>query len=100
MRSCCLQRQWRLPGHCKLWYQRLYVAWQSEVQKTGNVIGIIGCVIELAGMGGIYIAYTQVAQTTKPGKVEPIFPSGLWLILIITVLILVVSILQMFCSRS
>lgn len=52
--------------------------------------------IELAGMGGIYMAYTQVAQTTKPGKVEPIFPSGLWLILIITVLILVVSILQMF----
>jgi putative aldouronate transport system permease protein len=67
-----------------------------KFKKTGNVIGIIGCVIELAGMGGIYIAYTQVAQTTKPGKVEPIFPSGLWLILIITVLILVVSILQMF----
>ena len=67
-----------------------------KFKKVGNIIGAIGCVIELAGMGGIYMAYTQVAQTSKPAKVEPIFPSGLWLILIITVLILAVSVVQMF----
>lgn len=66
-----------------------------KCKKTGNIIGSIGCIVELAGIGGIYAAYTQVAQTTKPGKVEPVFPSGLLLILAITLLILVISVLQL-----
>lgn len=45
-----------------------------KMKKTGNIFGIAGSLIELAGMSGLYVAYTQVAATTKPDKVQPSFP--------------------------
>ncbi len=66
-----------------------------KFRKTGNIIGTIGCAAELAGIGGIYIAYLQISQTAKPDKIQPVFPSGLLLILIITLLILLISVIQL-----
>ena len=66
-----------------------------KFKKTGNIIGTIGCAAELAGIGGIYIAYLQISQTAKPDKIQPVFPSGLLLILIITLLILLISVIQL-----
>ena len=66
-----------------------------KFRKLGNLISIIGCVIELAGMAGIYIAYSQVALTKKPKRVEPMFANSFWLITAVFVIILIFSIIQL-----
>ncbi len=65
-----------------------------KFKKLGNLLAIIGSILEIAGMVGIYIAYGQVAQTEKPKKVEPMFSNGLWIILAIAAVILVCTIVQ------
>lgn len=66
-----------------------------KFKKLGNVIAVIGSAMEIAGLIGIYIAYTQVSQTTKPKKVEPMFSNGFWVILIVAIIILVCTLVQM-----
>lgn len=66
-----------------------------KFKKLGNLISIIGCVVELAGMAGIYVAYSQVARTKKPKRVEPMFANSFWLIAAVLVLVLIFSIVQL-----
>ena len=63
-------------------------------KKLANVIISIACIVEMAGLAGIYIAYTQIAATNKPKKVEPMFPSDLYLIAAMAVIIFVLTIAQ------
>lgn len=67
-----------------------------KFKRLGNWITLIGSAVELVCMSGIYIAYGQIAQTPKPKKVEPIFPSGFWVIMVIGILLLALSIAQCF----
>ncbi|MCM1127811.1 MAG: ABC transporter permease subunit [Lachnospiraceae bacterium] len=67
----------------------------TKFRKLGNLISIIGCVFQLAGMAGIYAAYGQVAATSKPKRVEPMFANSFWLILAAALIILVFSIVQL-----
>ena len=65
-----------------------------KMRKVGNWFGIGGAIAQIAGLGGIYLAYSQVAQTTKPDKVIPNFPLSNWLFfLVLAAVILVVSVL-------
>lgn len=66
-----------------------------KFRKLGNLISVIGCVFELAGMAGIYVAYSQVALTKKPKRVEPMFANSFWLITAVFVIILIFSIIQL-----
>ncbi len=45
-----------------------------KLKRLGNWFGIGGGVASLLGLGGIYLAYSQVAQTIKPDKVAPSYP--------------------------
>ena len=65
-----------------------------KLKKLGNLIGVIGSIAGLGGMVGIYLAYGQIAQTVKPNKVEPMFPSSFWLIVVLFAVILAVTIAQ------
>lgn len=65
-----------------------------KFKKLGNLIAVIGSVLELIGMVGIYIAYSQVATTKKPKKVEPMFPENFWFIVVVFTLILIASVIQ------
>lgn len=67
-----------------------------KFKRLGNLITLIGSAVEVICMTGIYIAYTQIVQTSKPKKVEPIFPSGFWPILIVGIVVLVCSLVQCF----
>lgn len=66
-----------------------------KFRKLGNLISVIGCVFELAGMAGIYVAYSQVALTKKPKRVEPMFANSFWLITAVFVIIMIFSIIQL-----
>ena len=65
-----------------------------KFKKLGNLIAVIGSALELIGMVGIYIAYSQVATTKKPKKVEPMFPESFWFIVVVFTLILIASVIQ------
>ena len=66
-----------------------------KFKKLGNLFAVIGSVVELIGLAGIYVAYGQVAQTSKPKKVEPMFSDGFWAILIVAIIVLVGTLIQM-----
>lgn len=65
-----------------------------KFKKLSNLLTLLGCVAELGGMAGIYTAYGQVAQTSKPNKVEPMFPSGYWIVFTLIVVLLVLTVIQ------
>lgn len=65
-----------------------------KMKKVGNLFGIIGAIVQILGLGGIFLAYTQVAQTDRPEKVIPSFQStGFFLFLVIAVIVLLLSVI-------
>lgn len=62
-----------------------------KLKKFGNWFGIGGSVAQLVGLAGIYLAYTQVAQTSRPEKVLPDFPLQNWLMFFITAAVILVA---------
>lgn len=66
-----------------------------KFKKLGNIIAMIGCGVELLAMGGIYFAYTQVSATSKPSRIEPIFPQGFWIVFGVALLVMVLTIVQL-----
>ncbi|MGF7144967.1 putative aldouronate transport system permease protein [Anaerotaenia torta] len=63
-----------------------------KLKRLGSWFGIGGTVVQMAGLFGIYLAYTQVAATSRPEKVIPSLPLKNWLFFfVIAVLILIVS---------
>ena len=65
-----------------------------KFKKLGNLISVIGCAVEAISLAGIYVAYQQVAATSKPKKIEPMFPQGFWMVAAIVAVILIGSLIQ------
>lgn len=65
-----------------------------KFKKLGNLISVIGCAVEAISLAGIYVAYQQVAATSKPKKIEPMFPQGFWMVAAIVAVIFVGSLIQ------
>lgn len=61
-----------------------------KLKKLANWFGIGGVVAQFLGLGGIYLAYTQVATTSRPEKVLPNFPLQSWLFYFVIALIILV----------
>lgn len=58
-----------------------------KLKRLGNNFGLAGSVVEVAGLVGIYIAYSQVAGTSKPDKVLPQFQTtGFFMFLVIGII--------------
>ena len=66
-----------------------------KMKKLSNIFTAAGSAVMLSGLGGIAIAYSQISQTEKPKKIEPIFSNGFYMILIVAVLILIVTLIAM-----
>lgn len=61
------------------------------MKKTGNWFAIVGGVFEIAGLMGIYIAYTQVAATNRPEKVLPSFEWSDWILFLVIAVLTTLS---------
>ena len=65
----------------------------NKFKKLGSKFAIGGSVLQFIGLIGTYTAYTQVLSLERIDKVEPEFPKGFWLFLIMAVITLVLSII-------
>lgn len=63
------------------------------MKKKGLWFPVFGPVVMLVGLGGIYIAYSQVKQTAMPDRIQPNFSWGFYFYLILAVLILILSVI-------
>lgn len=66
-----------------------------KFKRLGNVLSLAGSTVVLVAMIGFHAAYQQIAQTPKPKKVEPIFPEGMWMVVVLAAVILVFSVVQL-----
>lgn len=48
----------------------------NKLRRLGNKFSIVGTILGILGLAGIYIAYLQVASTSNPAKVGPLFQIG------------------------
>ena len=60
---------------------------------------MIGSGVAALSMTGVYIAYTQVAATSKPKKVEPVFPAGIYAVVIIALIVFAVALISKSCRK-
>ncbi len=67
-----------------------------KCKKFGNWFGIAGGVLQIIGLVGIYIGYTQILQTTNESKVLPSFPTGFYFFLLIALITLIVPLVVQF----
>lgn len=68
----------------------------KKYKKFGNLITLIGSMVEVVSMIGIYMAYHQIMETSKPSRVDPLFPSGFYLIMAVGIVLIVLSVIQFF----
>ncbi len=71
-----------------------------KCKQLGNRLGVLGGVLQLAGLGGIYIGYLNVAQTTNLEKVGPVFPSGFVFFLVVAALTLITSLIVLLLTEK
>lgn len=62
-----------------------------KLKRLGNKIALGSVLTGFGGLGGVYLAYTQLAVTTKPDKVGPHIPFGFFVIIGILLLIFLFS---------
>ncbi|MFT4143903.1 MAG: ABC transporter permease subunit, partial [Mobilitalea sp.] len=64
-----------------------------KLKRLANLISSIGAAVGFLGLGGIYLAYTQVAETSNLEKVGPHLPTAFFIIGGLLLFILLLSIL-------
>ncbi|MCR5426047.1 MAG: ABC transporter permease subunit [Lachnospiraceae bacterium] len=67
-----------------------------KTKRLGIPFGLGGSAAMVLGMVLVYVSYAQVLQTSRPEKVEPMFPGGYILYLVLTALLLIVNLLLLF----
>ena len=65
-----------------------------KCHRFANLLAMIGSGVAALSMTGVYIAYTQVAATSKPKKVEPVFPAGIYAVVIIALIVFAVALIS------
>jgi len=63
----------------------------NKLKRMGIFFSLAGSIVEIVSMSLIYTAYTQVAATNKPKKIDPVFPTNIWIILGIAIFLFLIS---------
>lgn len=63
-----------------------------KLKKIGSLIALPAGILQIVSMILIYQSYLQIALTSKPKKIEPMFPFGSFILFITLAVILIVSV--------
>ncbi len=66
----------------------------TKFKRLSNLFILVGSVASLLGMTGIFNAYGQIAETSKPKKVEPMFSGAFWPFVVIILIVLVLALIE------
>lgn len=72
----------------------------NRMKKRGLIFPAIGSVLMMAGLAGIYVAYTQIKAGKRLTKVPPNFSNGFYVFAGLAILILVLSIVLFIAMRK
>ncbi len=61
-----------------------------------NILNLLGSLVSALSMAGIWNAYLQIAATTKPSKIEPMFPGFFFVMLGMLILMILISAYEMY----
>ncbi len=86
--ACCLGIFATAAGAC-------FSLGNHKCKARGSQISVIGSIVSLLSLAGMYVGYTQIAATSKPSKVDPQFPSAFVLYLVLLMIMLAVSVITM-----
>ena len=64
----------------------------NKCKRLGNRFSLIGSVVMVIGIVGIFLAYSQVSGTNNVEKVTPIFPIGIYFFIAVAAILFVSSI--------
>ncbi|SFC53768.1 ABC transporter permease subunit [Butyrivibrio sp. YAB3001] len=62
----------------------------------GNLTNVVGSLVSTFAMAGVWSAYQQMAATTKPSKIEPMFPGFFFVMLGMLVLMVLISVFEIY----
>ncbi|MCI9338137.1 MAG: sugar ABC transporter permease [Lachnospiraceae bacterium] len=71
-----------------------------RMKKTGNLTLAVGNLVGFLGLGGIYLAYQKMLQSSNPDKIQPMFPGGFWVVLGLFACVLAVTVGQTVLLRG
>ena len=63
-----------------------------KCKRLGNILSFFGSILSVAGMFGVYQAYTQISQTKKPDKIGPMLPGSFIPVLVMICIMLLLSV--------
>lgn len=73
----------------------------NKFKKFGNWFGIAGALFQVAGLAGVYVAYNQIAQTSRPEKVNPMFATANWVTYLVLSIVtgVLVTVIQVLLAK-
>lgn len=73
----------------------------AKCRRLGKIFSGLGSIVSMVSMAGIFTAYTQISQTTRAAKVQPMFPqSAVICTFVLCGLMLVMSIILMLTDEK
>lgn len=72
----------------------------NKLQKLGLRLSCGGALLEFISLFGVYSAYLQLAATTKPEKVLPVFPEKIYFVAVIAALVFLASLVLLVLLRK
>ncbi len=72
----------------------------NRMRKRGLQFSAAGSALMLPGLVGIFLAYSQVATTEHPSRIEPNFSSGFYIYSAVAILILILSLSLLLWLRT
>ena len=62
----------------------------------GNILNLVGAIVSAGSMAGIWSAHTQIAATTKPSKIEPMFSGFFYVMLGMLLLMILIAACELY----
>lgn len=72
----------------------------NKMRKTGMLIATVGSVLAVTGCFTVKWATMDIQGTPKPSKIKPLQPSSIWIFIVLSIILLVLSIALLLMTQK